>query len=161
MSFTLSLVEYSLLTVMDVISVPPAVVSESVTVVVTTVLLCSLTEIMSTPLSEDGVDSLVTVVVVVVTVDLAQFSVDETTVCFSPLATLMTVLDSVATVDVKVVTSVMTVFLLGSPLTFSSLRLRGPFSPTKSLLRFDSSPDGTGDGLVFLVSEVSTSMSSS
>lgn len=103
--------EYSLLTVMDVTSVPPAVVRESVTVVVTTVLLCSFTEMMSTLLPVEGVDSFVTVVVVVVTVDLAQFSVEETTVCLSPFATWMTVFDSVATVDVIVVTSVMTVFL--------------------------------------------------
>ncbi|KAL0598023.1 hypothetical protein AAY473_033383 [Plecturocebus cupreus] len=55
---------------------------------------------MSTLLSVEGVESLVTVVVVVVTVDLAQFSVEETTVCLSPFSTLITVFDSVATVDV-------------------------------------------------------------
>lgn len=129
-SFTLSLVEYSLLTVIDVTSVLPAVVKESVTVVVTTVLLCSFTEMVSTPVSGEGVESFVTVVVVVVTVDLAQFSVEETTVCLSPFATLMTVFDSVATVDVIVVTSVMTVFLWDSPLTFSSLLEGSPLSPS-------------------------------
>ena len=160
MSFTLSLVEYSLLTVIDVTRVPPAVVSESVTVVVTTVLLCSFTEMMSTSLPAEGGESLVTVVVVVVTVDLAQFSVEETTVCLSPFATLITVFDSVATVDVMVVTSVMTVFLLGSPLTFSSLLVGRPFSSIKSLLRLDSSPEVTGDEVTFLTLEMSISISS-
>lgn len=77
--------EYSLLTVMEVTNVPSGVVSESVTVVVTTVLLCSWTEMTSELLSVAGVLSLVTVVVVV-TVEMAQFSVDETTVVFSSLA---------------------------------------------------------------------------
>lgn len=90
--------EYSLLTVIDVTSVPPVVVRESVTVVVTTVLLCSFTEMMSTLLPVEGVESLVTVVVVVVTVDFAQFSVEETTVCLSPFSTLITVFDSVVKV---------------------------------------------------------------
>lgn len=160
MSFTLSLVEYSLLTVIDVTSVLPAVVRESVTVVVTTVLLCSFTEMVSTSLSGEGVESFVTVVVVVVTVDLAQFSVEETTVCLSPFATLMTVFDSVATVDVIVVTSVMTVFLWDSPLTFSSLLEGRPFSSMTSLPRLESSPVVMGDGVTFLTSGPSVSISS-
>lgn len=143
-SRTRSLVVYSLLTVIVEDCVPSAVVTESATVAVTTVLLCSCTETAPS----DGLGDTTLVVVVVVLDKEILFSVEDTTVvvCFEdvPPPTATTVLD-VDTVEVVVVTSVTTVWILASPLTTSAGK---PFCSAESLLRLDSSPEITGDDIL-------------
>lgn len=144
MSRTRSLVVYSLLTVIDEACVPSKVVKESATVVVTTVLLHSFT--VTTPSERLGDTTLVTVVVVVVQ-DRQTFAEEDTTidVCLEdPPPPTATVFD-VDTVEVVVVTSVTTVFILASPLTTSAGK---PFCSAESLLKLDSSPEMTGDNIL-------------